>query len=320
MPISRPSCTITVNGGSYSGREIALGSLDIDMNLEGGHDLALINGSSLSPLRDAGIDEQCTIALGAEDEEVEVFTGVITAVRNELDKVSVEVMAATYPLSQTFTAQAYMEQTVADIINDLAGQAGVRTGAIDSSLPVAIWYVTEQRSAWWQIKRLAEMGDCEVLCDESGALVVRPVGSGGAGHTLRYGAELLRLDCSQLKERSAREFAPAGAGSELGSAKWHITLREPVGAAPAAPATILGALRDRDGAGQVTDGAALAAKRAALLGRAVIMGNSAIRPGDTVDLEDIPGRDGMSARVVGVKHIFDAERGFVTILRLGGVS
>lgn len=317
MSISRPVCTISLVGKSYTNSEAALRAIDIDMSIDWGHDLTLINCSNLSPLREAKVNDSCIISIGYEGEEKDVFKGIVTKVTHNFSDVWLEVMAATYPLSHTYTAQAYEGQTVADIISDLAGKAQVETGAIDANLPVAIWHVTEQRSAWWNINNLAKLGDSEVLCNESGALIVRPVGS-GESHFLRYGAELLSLNSTELYNQPSQDFAPAGAGSELGKDKWHISLKEPVGEAPEKPAAILGAIRDKDAAQQVTESRSQAVKRSSIYGKAFITGNNAIRPGDLIDFEDVPGQEGLSARVTRVKHLFDAERGFLTTLCLGG--
>ena len=58
------------------------------------------------------------------DGEEEVFTGLIDRVEQGLTGVSIEILAATLPLSSWYGAQTYQDQTVADIIGDLAGQAG----------------------------------------------------------------------------------------------------------------------------------------------------------------------------------------------------
>lgn len=319
MSLPRPACTINADGTEYTSAEAALRSMDIELGLGCGHDLAMIHCSHLSPLRDAQPDAVCTIALGTADAEVDVFSGIITRVEQRLTGVSVEVLAATYPLSGLYGAQAYQDQTVADIISDLAGQAAVDTGAIDAALAVKIWHVTEQRSAWWHINRLARMGDYEILCDPTGALTVRPVGSGGLSHTLRFGAEILSLHTARHRDSGVRyQYAPAGAGSELGSDKGHISLREPVGDSPDGPTAIDGALRDRDTAEKMTDGADGRRMRALFSGTALIMGNGAIRPGDTVEVTDVPEQDAVSARVLRVQHRFDGKRGFTTALHLGG--
>jgi hypothetical protein len=321
MSLSRPACTINADGSEYSNAEAALRSMNIELGLGGGHDQAILHCSHLSPLRDARPDAACTISLGSTDAEVDVFNGIISRVEQQLTGVSIEVLAATSPLSTFYGAQAYQDQTVADIISDLAGQAEVATGTIDATTTVKIWHVTEQRSAWWHINRLARMGDYELLCDSTGALNVRPVGSGGLSHTLRFGAEILSLQTAQHRDSAVSFlYAPAGAGSELGSDKGHINLRESVGEAPEGPATIDGALRDRDTAEKMTAAGEARRSRSVFSGKALIMGNGAIRPGDTVDLTDVPDQDAISARVLSVQHRFDGSKGFTTTLHLGGAT
>ena len=319
MSLLKPASTINADGTDYTSAEAALRSMDLELCLGEGHDQAVIHCSHLSPLRDAELDAPCQISLGSVDAEVDVFSGIISRVEQQLTGVCLELLADTCPLSSFYGAQAYQDQTIADIIKDLAGQAEVATGAIDASMTVKIWHVTEHRSAWWHINRLARMGGYEVLCDETGALNVRPFGSGGLSHNLRFSAEILSLQTGQQRDSGVSyQYAPAGAGSELGSDKWHICLREPVGETPDGPATIDGALRDRDVAEKMADAAAARMTRSFFSGSALITGNGAIRPGDTVDLADVPDQEGLSGRVLRVQHRLDGQTGFTTTLHLGG--
>ncbi len=315
----RQACDINADGTVYTSAEAALLSINIELGMSGGHDQALIHCSHLSPLRELQPDGTCAVSLGPVDEEVDVFNGIITRIEQQVTGVIIEALAGTYPLSCYYGSQAYQEQTVGDIIMDLAGQAEVDTGAVDGSLAVHIWHVTEQRSAWWHINQLAGMGGYEVLCDKAGALIVRPVGSGGRHHDLRYGAHILSLQAGSHRDSGVSyPYVPAGAGSELGSDKWQVTLREPVGDAPEGPATIVGALRDRDTTKEMTTGVKKRIKRSLFSGQALIIGDGAIRPGDTIDITDLPEQDTISARVQEVRHFFDSIKGFSTLLYLGG--
>jgi prophage tail gpP-like protein len=257
--------------------------------------------------------------MGADGQETDVFSGLVNGVARQISGVTVEALAATSPLSRSFAAQAYQDQNVGEIINDLAGRAGVATGTIDGAMAVKIWHVTEQHSAWWHIHRLAKMGGYEVLCDPAGALTVRPVGSAGETHTLGYGAQILEMEAETFSDPGIfREYAPAGAGSELGSDKWQITLRQPAGDGQGQVA-VVGTLRDRDTADEMTRAVMGATARELFRGRVVITPDAAIRPGDTVELTDLPGGKTLDARVTGVHHSFDNRSGFLTTLALGGM-
>ena len=319
MSLLRPSCTITVEGTRYTGVEAAVRLLEVDLDLGEGHDLVVLHCSHRSPLRDVRPDAACTLSLGYADEEAEVFTGLVDRVEQGLTGVSIEVLAATLPLSFWYGAQTYQDQTVADIIGDLAGQAGVATSTLDAETKITIWQVNEQRSAWWHINRLARLGDHELFCDPQGALAIRPVGSGGLKHTLRFGAEVLAIKAADRRDGGGQWlYAPAGAGSELGSDKWHIPLREAVGNSPPGPTRIDGAIRDRDTAETVTSGVQTRRTRSLFNGQVLIMGNSAIRPGDGVELTGMPHADSVSGRVLGLHHRLDGRHGFTSQLSLGG--
>lgn len=318
MTLPRPTCTLTVDTAAYTGSEAAVRAIAVDLSLGDGHDQVLVDCSHLSPLRDAQSDTTCSLSLGYADDEVEVFNGWVNRVEQHINGVQLELLAATLPLSRWFGTQTYQDQTVADIVSDLAGQAGVATGTIDASSSVTIWHVNEHRPAWWHISRLAAMGDYELLCEADGALSFRPVGSGGQNHTLRYGADILSfMAATALDAGCNRQYAQAGAGSELGSEKWHVVLRDPA-PSPQTPITIDGALRNRDAAQTMTDAQAARHQRSLVNGRVLIMGNGAIRPGDTIELSDLPSQGPADARVRAVHHRLDANRGFTTWLDFGG--
>ena len=319
MTLRRPACSLSVEGTAYTGVETALRRLEVDLDMGEGHDLVVLYCSHLSPLRDAQVDAACTLSLGYGDGEEEVFTGLIDRVVQGLTGMSIEILAATLPLSSWYGAQTYQDQTAADIIGDLAGQAGVATGTLDADIKIPIWQVNEQRSAWWHINRLARMGDHELLCDPQGALNVRPVGSGALSHALRFGAELLAIKAADRRDGGGQWlYAPAGSGSELGSDKWHITLRQAVSDSPQGPTCIDGALRDRDTSETRTKAAEARRTRSLFNGQVLIMGDSGIRPGDSVELSGLPHLDSLSGRVVAVHHRLDATHGFTTQLSLGG--
>lgn len=319
MTLPRPTCTLDVEGTAYTGVEAALRVLEVDLDLGDAHDLVVLHCSHLSPLRDARPDAACTLSLGYADGEEEVFTGIIDRVEQGLTGVCIDILAATLPLSSWYGAQTYQDQTVADIIGDLAGQAGVATGTLDADTKLPIWQVNEQRSAWWHVNRLARLGDHELFCDPQGSLTVRPVGSGGLSHTLRFGAELLAMQAADHRDGGGQWlYAPAGAGSELGSDKWHITLRQAVSETPQGPTCIDGALRDRDTAEAMTTAAEARRTRSLFNGQVLVLGNGAIRPGDSVELTGLSHLDSAGGRVVGVRHRLDAVHGFTTQLSLGG--
>ncbi|MGI6655691.1 MAG: hypothetical protein ACOX5Z_02475 [Desulfobulbus sp.] len=317
MPLPRPACTITVDGLALTGAQAALRLLDAELSLENGHDRVRLDCGPASPLQQARCGALCTLTLGYGDDKTAVFSGEVDRVEQGLHGVGLEMLAPTIRLSRWFGAQTYQEQTVAGIVRDLVTKAGVPTATIAADATVSIWHVDERRSAWWHINRLAALGDYELLCEPSGALSLRSTGSGGRTHTLRHGADILALSAAEQTTSDSRRADRSGAGSELGSDKWHIVLRDP---APGEAVRIEGALRTRDAAQTMSKAMQARRERAGFTGRVLTLGSPIIRPGDSAELAGLPEGGTVRGRIVELRHRFDAAYGFTTLLSLGGCA
>ena len=298
-------------------------SLEIRLAATGAHDWALLRLSPLSPLAETEPDASLTIELGYGDALETVLTGRVVDVTRRESVIVIEAVATTEALSRTHYAQAYQQQTAADIVGDLLGQAGVDAGEIEAPLSLAAYHVDEAPPLWCHLRGLARLTGCEISADPQGALNFRPPKSGPfPDHLLRYGADLLAWDLHALAPAgAARKVAPHGAGSELGAASWHILLKQPFGGSPSGPGLVPGALRDRDGAETYEQSLQAASERAALAGAVQIVGNAALRAGDLIHLLNLPGGAiAQMVRAVAVTHRLDGHNGFRSAAVVGGVA
>jgi phage protein D len=318
----RPRLKITVDGQDLSASEAALVSLRVELRLGSMHDRFTAFLSHQSPVADLDAGTAVEIALGYGDATEAVFTGDVVAVERLAGVVCVEGLARTHALARTRAAQSYLDQTVADIVRDLLGKGGVDAGDIDASLKLAVHHVDERRTIWAHIVDLARLASCDLIAAADGSLDCRPPRSGPTpDHTLRHGADMLAWSVgprTPLGDPPA--VVPYGAASEAGAEKWHLLLREPDRGSPSAPTRVVEALRDRDGARALESGLQKAAQRRTLAGRIVIVGNSAIRPGDVLKLSDLPNGEDCIARALAVSHGFDGAAGFRTAIGLEGVA
>lgn len=320
MSLSRPSVRISVNGRSLSAAEAALLSLRLDLCLNGAHDAVLLTLWPQSTLADSQVGDTLSIALGERDAEQDQLTGQVSAVRHSLRSVTLEGLGASAVLSRTFVAQTFLNQSVGQIVRDLAGSASISIDQVQADLQLGAWHVDSSRPVWSHLQQLARLSGADLGLGATGGLRFVPADAASTPTQLRYGAELLDWELARAESQEPPQVAALGAGSEAGSEKSH-WLRHDPGAGS----------RNRIQAGLVTKDAADAAakalkdasSRAALRGRVWIVGNAALRPGDTVELADLPGQSPGTLRVLALQHRLDTPSGFVTRLSVesaGGSS
>ncbi len=313
MALLRPNARLRVDGQSLSAREAGLVRLHIALAGDGGHDQARWSLWPGSRLADAAPGAQVEIALGDEGSEVDVFSGELSVRERRPALVELAALAATVALSRARRSQAFLDQTVADIVRDLAGAVSIDQAQATLKLPA--YHVDNQRPVWRHLQDLARLLDADLCSAADGGLRFVPAAASAAPLTLRYGADLLDWRLADAASPEAAAVAAPGAASEAGSARWHWLRHDPVGAG--AGATLLPAgLATADAAQAVADGLAARARRAQVGGELLLVGRPALRPGDVVKLVDLPGGDPGALRVRGVLHTLDGSGGLLTRLRV----
>jgi hypothetical protein len=322
MALMRPAARLTVDGQALSAPEAALAGLRLALELGGAHDALSAALGPLSPLGDTAAGAAVELALGYGDSTEAVFTGTVAAVDHVPGGLVLQALSTTASLSRARVAQSYLDQTVADIVQDLIGQAEVDAGQIEAPLKLSAYHVDERRPIWAYLRDLARLASCDLSCDPSGALSFRPPRGGPtADHTLRYGADLLSWSAGARDAGPpVPDVVPYGAASEEGADKWQILLREPDGGPPSAPTLVPATLRDRDGARALADGLGKAAARRATGGTLLLVGNAAVRPGDVLGIQDLPDGGPDLARALAVTHLLDGAGGFRTAVAVEGVA
>ncbi len=308
-----PSAILTVDGRSLSAAEAGLLSLRIVLANEA-HHWARIRVWPRSKLAGVKPGATLSIALGPVDSEEDVLSGEITSVSQTAAAVVLEGLSATAALSRTRRSQTYVSQSVADIVRDLAGEIDV--DEIESDLKLEAYSVDDQRSVWSHLMELAELSGAELGSSADGGLRFVPVRSGSATRNFRHGAEVLEWKLEMAQPPEPLEVASHGAGSEAGQEKWHWILHDPLASA-SKPSRVVGAFHSRDAAETLAKALAARAKRAAVDGWLRVVGESKVRPGEIVAVDDLPGDDPGPLRVLEVRHTLDAT-GFLTHLAVEG--
>jgi hypothetical protein len=331
----RPGAVFTLDGQAFSAAEAALVSLDLQTGLsELGE--ARLELWPRSKLAGAAPGARLEIALGTAGQEVAVFTGMVEHVSRRPATLLIEALEPTAALHRTFISRAFLNQTVAAIVRDLANTVSLAT--VDSDLELGQYGVENRRSVWWHLRDLGQIAGCDLSATPAGELLWRPRGRGGT-HALRHGADVLGFAEGDAATGPAPGVAAHGSASTAGTDKWHWVNPDPLGQNPS-PARVRGPIVSEAAATTATDAARARFAARGKIGQAMVWGRPEVRPGDGIDLQDAAGGgSGLLAaaagwaagpaglgggaaapawRAVRVRHVFDGTRGFVSIFDLEG--
>ncbi len=317
MALFRPNARLTVDGQALSADEAGLAWLRVQLSVDGTHDRAMLGLWPASRLADAAPGARIDIELGPRDGEEAVFGGQLSARTRQPGALVLEALAATVALSRSNRSQAFRNQSVADIVRDLAGSASV--DEVQGTLKLPAYHVDNRRPVWRHLQDLARLVGADLGSAADGGLRFVPAAGPGQVLQLQHGADLLDWRLAQGEAAEPAEVAAVGAASESGDARWHWLRHDPVGAGAAAT-RLPAALATRDGAQAVADSLAARARRAKVSGELLLQGRPALRPGQVVELVDLPGGSPGKLRVRAVEHTLDGHTGFLTRLQVEGAS
>lgn len=314
MKPGRPTASLKLDGQSLTAIEAGLLALSVRQSL-GTHDAVSLDLWPRSKFAKATPGATLTVALGTDAQDIDVFTGEISAIHHTSTSVRLEALSATVALTRQRKSRTYLDQSVADIVNDLAGAVG--TDDVTAEMKLTAYSVDQRRSVWAHILELAILAGGEASSSAAGTLRFVPAGTSPVTHTFRHGATLLSWNIQAVAPSSAPQVVARGSASEHGAERWHWLAHDPVGES-AEPTWIVGAFHTRDAADTLGKSLTQAAKRAERRGVIRVVGESALRPGDSVQLEDLPGDASGSFRVLNLRHTFDHHIGFTTEATLEG--
>lgn len=321
MALARPDAALTLDGTRLTAAEAALHGLQVELGVGRVHDRfrALLGASSR--FADVAAGAKAVVELGVSDQLETVLTGTVTRVERRPWGLVVEGLAATAALSRAYVGKSYVSQSAGDIVSDLVGTASGDVGEVSSSLQLAAYHVNERRSVWAHVCELARLAGSELSSTAEGALNFRPPKSGAPDHSFRHAAEIVAWELGP-RDTTATDVSvvPLGAASEKGSDHWHVLLREPDGGSPSDRVVVAAALRDKDSAQTFEQAIKDARTRRGTRGEVLVGGDAAVRAGDVVKLDDLPGGPGDPLRVTAATHRLGGDSGFYTHMRVEGVA
>jgi hypothetical protein len=267
-----------------------------------------------------------TIELTAGDVSDTVMTAEVQSVESSFDVITLVGRSGMQRLAATRVNQVYENQSLSQIVQDLAGQAGVQTGTLDTGSRYPYLVVHESKSMLRTIRELALREAMDVFFDTQNRLTVTAFTKAVADHAFRYGAEILdlRLDAGEPSADHIRVHGESPASTQ-GTDTWHwlvkdlSSFRGESGQGVRARGLQDGAARTKDLAKSAADARLAAIRDGATVGRVTVLGNPKVKLGEAVEIRDAP-RPELNGlfKVVSVRHLFTKHAGYVTVVGFTG--
>ncbi|HEY3185158.1 MAG TPA: hypothetical protein VGJ77_20120 [Gaiellaceae bacterium] len=264
--------------------------------------------------------DPASLELDGGDGASTVLTGKIRAIRNGFRERRFTAADGGAALAALRPAATYERRNAKDIVQSLAGDAGVDVGRVDLDVGLAAYVADQGRTAAEHVAYLAALGGASANVDAEGALTVAAPPP-TADVALRYGRELLTYDVREQPVPDVRLVA-VGAGP-AGSADAAEALRhtlDPLAGGEPQPGvdavwTATPVLRTPAAAGAASRAAneRAAAEATTLRARCILLPE--LRPGTVVEVQELP--DGLAGgpwTLTRVLHRFHPEHGGSTTL------
>ena len=272
------------------------------------------------------IEDQGDVQLGyADDQLYPVFTGIITQIQRSLmNFATITLCNAGYLLSQMRVNESFEQQNAGDIVESLAGTAGVETDTIEPGIDFPFYVIDDGKNLYQHIAELAQKSGLYAYIGIDGKLNFTSPPSGEAVKTFVYGVDILAIKTSRSKNTVDQVSAIGqGAAGSQGADAWDWLLKDPQGVTASAGdgsnTRVISdpSLRSSEAVQQAAASKNFLIKQQANKLRLTVVGAAEVFAGSRVEITDAP--DGLfngAGVVESVRHQYSKHRGFVTELIL----
>lgn len=270
--------------------------------------------------------DQLTIELTAGDRTGKVATADVRSIGASLGQTRIEGATGKQKLANTRLNQVYENQTLKQIVSDLASQAGVAAGDLDTGSSYSCLVVHESRNLLNQIGELARRDGLDVYFDQENKLTLKKFNKLSADHTFFYGIDVLDLQMRTHQPVSDHLVVYGESpSSNQGKDTWHwlakdlSPFRGEVGKGLNTLTIADGALRTKDAAANLATSKFGAIKDHSTRGKLKILGNPQVRLGDAIEIKQAPKPElnGLF-KVVSVRHVLNKYAGYLTFIDFSG--
>src|SRR5574341_2167011 len=166
-------------------------ALDLDTPADS-FTLALGNVGGLEPAR----DDEATIELGYSDNGglTQVMSGLVATVEPNLTTTRVVGYSGANALLRTFVEKTFERKTAAEIVRELADEAGVDVATAEDGINFPVYVVDGRRSVYVHLRDLAELCGFDLYFNSENELVFEKFINGKTVHVFEYAKHIIELD------------------------------------------------------------------------------------------------------------------------------
>jgi hypothetical protein len=270
--------------------------------------------------------DRITVELTAGDRSGKVMTAGAQSIESSFSQTKIAGATGKLKLANTRVNQVYENQSLGQIVSDLAKQAGVDTGQIETGGSYSYFVAHESKNLLRLIRELAMRDGLDMYFDADDKLTLKKFDKSSPDHTFFYGIDILDLQLLNHQAGSDHilvygESPASNQGSDTWSwlAKDLSSFRGEVGQGARTMATHDGAVRTKDAAKLLATSSLGAIKDQATRGRLKLLGAPQVTPGDAIEIKDAPKPElnGLF-KVTSVGHVLNKRDGYLTLIGFSG--
>lgn len=275
---------------------------------------------------DYNIEDEGDVQLGYEDDQLyPVFTGFITQIqRSLLNFATITVCNASYLLAQMRINESFEQQSAGDIVESLAGTAGVETDTVEPGIDFPFYVVDDGKNLYQHIAELAAKSGLYAYIGGDGKLNFASPPSGEAIKTFVYGVDILAIKTARSKNKVDQISAVGqGAAGSQGAEAWDWLVKDPQPVSASAGSgnntRVISdhSLRSSEAAQQAAASKTFLMKQQANKLNITVVGAPEVLAGNRVAISEVPDDLFNGAGIVeSVRHQYSKQMGFITDLVL----
>ncbi|MGB8698818.1 MAG: hypothetical protein WCD18_05320 [Thermosynechococcaceae cyanobacterium] len=276
----------------------------------------------LSPPDDLSLAPQdpIEVELGYEADRSLVFTGLVSTVDWQIDRVTVYGMSAFQALVQNRFNLLYEKSKAGDMVSDVVGRLGLSPGAIANGLEFPVYVLGDNQSVYDHLQTLAQQCGFDLYANPEDQVVFEAY-QPRETHEFQYGVNILSLKTA--------DPAPAIAGVEIygesptslgqGPDAYAWLTKQAVQGTAGDPSGVVQrfidpTVRTLETAGQVAT-ALLEKVVQKQRGELRVLGNPLLKLGDAIHIADMPLEvQNGTFKITQVEHILNPRQGFYTVM------
>jgi hypothetical protein len=267
-----------------------------------------------------------TVELTAGDRSGKVITAEVQAIVSSFGQTKIVGTTGKQKLANTRINQVYENQTLSQIVRDLAGQAGIETGEIETGSSYSYFVAHESKPLLRHIRELAMREGMDVYFDTDNKLTLKRFNKSSPDHTFYFGIDILDLQIfyHQVTSDHILVYGESPA-SRLGADTWHwmakdlSPFRSEVGQGKKTLSLQDGTIRTKDAADRLATSKFGAIKDSSTWGRLKILGNPKVKLSDAIEIKNVqkPELNGLF-KVTSIRHVFNKQEGYLTFIGFTG--